>query len=586
MRLLWRLPLLLFAVLLYLRVSFYRITINVASLVTRKLVGLLWLVALLLLVGQLAAPPGVECRDGLAQLIELDAPSLLDAERPSPLARLNSSLPRQATRVHLEEVASNLREEEEAASVAPGAWLATLGRQQAPEAAAAESSQGSGAGGPFPGIVARRRFKRDLAAAKATLALPPAPSSSESYLGRLQRRIKAAILPERNYFTLVRRIHRWFWAFKRLQQAALASGAIKTARKGSDVFKEEFARVDQILLEDAFYLCERDADAELAELTREPAEEKVEESLSASESGSSLSSLDSGDKIIWASDDSDSDSDDDDDEATSSRRTQSDGRLASVDLERRRQEAPKALEVGEPPASEGWLDFDEELAADANEPEYDLKKVESMDFLYRVLSATITRLEAKLEDLKVLVSELELKLSKQGEAQEEEEEAEAEAEAKEAAEAEELLFEIDESASELEKFDEPVEEASPINQEQIERAMARAKRTLTKEAKSFARNELLSVARVAAYKGLALYVSGVTISDPAIASNLIEPLLYLLGGASTPLAVGYLRDVEYRAAIGLVNRIQPIPVVTCGLGEYGRLKATIEQQQRHHLKSE
>lgn len=169
-------------------------------------------------------------------------------------------------------------------------------------------------------------------------------------------------------------------------------------------------------------------------------------------------------------------------------------------------------------------------------------KLGSVDFVFNVLRKVIDRLEKSLAELK---SEQGLKVRRP--------------------EASGLRLLLDDypvnKKGDEEKSEKliNVEEDKLLNEvddKQVKIAMERVKRTVLKAATNAITNEALVVANLALVSTAINYMSSI---------SYLAPIVNLLGSANTPLVVWYLRNLELRAALTVINRVNPLSFLSCKL---------------------
>lgn len=99
-----------------------------------------------------------------------------------------------------------------------------------------------------------------------------------------------------------------------------------------------------------------------------------------------------------------------------------------------------------------------------------------------------------------------------------------------------------------------------VNEESINRAMERVKRTTIKTAKEVLKKEAFILAKMVAVNAATFYLQG-AIAESAIDS--LAPLIGMLSSGDISLASAYLRDLELRAALSVLHTLNPIPHLRC-----------------------
>lgn len=151
---------------------------------------------------------------------------------------------------------------------------------------------------------------------------------------------------------------------------------------------------------------------------------------------------------------------------------------------------------------------------------FDPKQTENIDFVFKVLSRLIDRLEAILKEL----------------------------------EENEGVF-VDALDDEIESNADTSMESDDY--ERTKRAMDRVKRTAVKTATNLVTNELMVVAKIASINALAAYLSTRPVKEGDPLGYLI-PIIQMVGKTNVPFVVRYLKDVQFRAALAVINQLNPI----------------------------
>lgn len=92
----------------------------------------------------------------------------------------------------------------------------------------------------------------------------------------------------------------------------------------------------------------------------------------------------------------------------------------------------------------------------------------------------------------------------------------------------------------------------------VQAAMDRIKRIAMRAAKGVAKNEMMTIAKIAAFDALACYVDS---QQPARFGGdvlvFLKPIIHMLGSSTTPIAMSYMRNIQFRAALAIINRVDP-----------------------------
>lgn len=173
--------------------------------------------------------------------------------------------------------------------------------------------------------------------------------------------------------------------------------------------------------------------------------------------------------------------------------------------------------------------------SDDSPPSY-AEKLESIDFVFNVLRKVIDKLEESLEKLE---SEQGLKVKKP-----------------ENMGLKFLLqdFPLDGKHDEKEEASADLIKIPEIDDEQVKVAMERVKRTVLKAATNAVANEAMVVANLAIVS---------TAINSMSSLSYLAPIVTLLGSANTPLTVWYLRNLELRAGLAVINRVNPLTFLNC-----------------------
>lgn len=192
----------------------------------------------------------------------------------------------------------------------------------------------------------------------------------------------------------------------------------------------------------------------------------------------------------------------------------------------------------------------------------DVSEFENFDFVFMALSSTIDELELTLEQLETNCKANDGFIdpndshSSIGDDVDEEEDIFFDTVSEN-----EQSNQDDESAI----FHDASDEHFPIdsdNDAQIMQAMDRVKRIAFKTAKKIMTDEFVFVAKMTALNTAATYMTN-NHQLPGDPLKLLTRVVCLLGSANTPLAVDYLRNLELRAALALINRLNPFNFGMC-----------------------
>lgn len=175
--------------------------------------------------------------------------------------------------------------------------------------------------------------------------------------------------------------------------------------------------------------------------------------------------------------------------------------------------------------------------SDDSPPGYE-EKLESIDFVFNVLRKVIDILEESLEKLE---SEQGLKVKKP-----------------ENMGLKFLLqdFPLDDEHDGKGELSSEVNEISEVDEEQVKSAMERVKRSVLKAATNAVANEAVVVANLAIVS---------TAINSLSSLSYLAPIVTLLGSANVPLSVWYLRNLELRAGLAVINRVNPLSFLNCNL---------------------
>lgn len=106
----------------------------------------------------------------------------------------------------------------------------------------------------------------------------------------------------------------------------------------------------------------------------------------------------------------------------------------------------------------------------------------------------------------------------------------------------------------------------PIDEEQVKRSMEKIKSTLISSARSFITGQAKSFAQIAALKTAASFANQQMMANPDNSTwAILAPILALIGHVDTPLLAHYLSNLEFRTAMSVVNRFNPMQIV-CKIG--------------------
>lgn len=98
--------------------------------------------------------------------------------------------------------------------------------------------------------------------------------------------------------------------------------------------------------------------------------------------------------------------------------------------------------------------------------------------------------------------------------------------------------------------------------ENVQKAMDRAKRIVLSSAKQVALVEMKALIKIAAMNAIAARMKSRERGDSGVADPLayLEPIFYLLGDPNTSFIVSHLKDMKFRAALGMLNQFNPLAV--------------------------
>lgn len=129
---------------------------------------------------------------------------------------------------------------------------------------------------------------------------------------------------------------------------------------------------------------------------------------------------------------------------------------------------------------------------------------------------------------------------------------------------------LDNLRNNQEKLDDPnirLDTINSIEEEQVKRSMENFKNALVTSAKAFISNQAKNFAQFALINGAVVLAKEPLLMDGKAdpSSSLVLPILEVIGRTSTDLLALYLRNLEMRTAVNLVNRFNPKKIV-CQIG--------------------
>lgn len=110
-----------------------------------------------------------------------------------------------------------------------------------------------------------------------------------------------------------------------------------------------------------------------------------------------------------------------------------------------------------------------------------------------------------------------------------------------------------------------VDSCSASDDEKFKRAMERIKRVAMNAAGKIIQDELKIVSKVAAFNSMAYFVDTNNPFEPESFGHVLVEIVAHLGGASTPVTVAYLRNLELRAAMSVLLVVDPLPWISCAV---------------------
>lgn len=103
-----------------------------------------------------------------------------------------------------------------------------------------------------------------------------------------------------------------------------------------------------------------------------------------------------------------------------------------------------------------------------------------------------------------------------------------------------------------------------VDEESINLAMDRVKRTAIKTAKEILKKEAIVLAKMIAVNTATFYLQGAMAESAINSLGYLAPLVGMLSSGDVSLASAYLRDLELRAALNVIQLVNPIPKLSCG----------------------
>lgn len=118
------------------------------------------------------------------------------------------------------------------------------------------------------------------------------------------------------------------------------------------------------------------------------------------------------------------------------------------------------------------------------------------------------------------------------------------------------------------------DENDEIDEESINRAMGMVKRTAVKTAKDVLKKEAIVLGKMIAVNAATFYLQGAAAKTAYDSLGYLASLVGMLSSGDISLASAYLRDLEFRAALSVVERLRPIPKLRCDFqSQDGKQKA-------------
>lgn len=112
------------------------------------------------------------------------------------------------------------------------------------------------------------------------------------------------------------------------------------------------------------------------------------------------------------------------------------------------------------------------------------------------------------------------------------------------------------------------------DEESINLAMDRVKRTAIKTAKEVLKKEAIVLTKMVAINTATFYLQGAMAESALDSLGYLAPLVGMLSSGDVSLASAYLRDLELRAALNVIQLVNPIPKLRCGDAESdGKMKS-------------
>lgn len=199
--------------------------------------------------------------------------------------------------------------------------------------------------------------------------------------------------------------------------------------------------------------------------------------------------------------------------------------------------------------------FEEECSTDfkdisnsPTEPANYAKKVESVDFVFKVLRKVIDRLEVSLDKLEEETGDPKFKGCLNSGLK--------------------ILLENNNVISNVGEEEEE-EQMPEVDEEQVKLAMIRVKKTVLKAATDVATNEALTLANLLLVSKTVKWMSSL---------SYLTPFVSLMGKANTPLTVWYLRNLELRAGLAIVSQLNPLSFLSCAFKDQNSDRKTSDKK--------